>query len=85
MKARICLKYFVSDCLWKQFRASNSSQFSLSLICLTVFVTLTPLAQFLLKLEQPICKKALKFVLLTTFLMFSLRFKVSIDSFPSLV
>ena len=43
--ARVCLKYFVNDCLWKQYLAFNSPQNPSNLICLTIFVTLSPLTQ----------------------------------------
>ena len=46
MKTRACLKYFVHDCIWKQFFASNSLQAPLNLICLTILVALRPLTQF---------------------------------------
>ena len=52
IKTRVCLKYFVNNCLWKQFLASNSPQSSSNLICLTIFVN-----SFNIKLEQLICKK----------------------------
>ena len=63
-KAKVCLKYFVNYCLWKQFLASNSLQNSSNLICLTIFVTLNLWHSFNLRLQQIICKEALKFVLL---------------------
>ena len=44
--AGVCLKYFVNDCLWKQYLAFNSPQTPSNLICLTIFVTLRPLTQF---------------------------------------
>ena len=59
MKTRVCLKYFVSDCPWKQLLASNLLQTPSNLLYLTIFVTLMPLALFNIKLEQLICKKAL--------------------------
>ena len=40
MKARVCLKYFVHDCIRKEFFASKLAQASLCLICLTNLVTL---------------------------------------------
>ena len=69
MKTRVCLKYFVNDCLWKQFLASNSPQTSSNLICLTIFCKNKVFLRqgFNPKLEQLICKKALKFVLLYNF------------------
>ena len=35
MKTRVCLKYFVNDCLWKQFFATNSPQTPSNLILFT--------------------------------------------------
>ena len=58
------LKYFVNDCLWKQFFASNSPQTPSNLISLTILVTVRPFTQFILKLEQLSRKKVLKFSLL---------------------
>ena len=46
MKFRVCLNYFVNDCLWKQFLASNSPQTHSSLIFWTIFVTLRHLTKF---------------------------------------
>ena len=46
MKARVCLKCFGNDCLWKHFPASNSPWTCSNLICLTIFVNLRPLTQF---------------------------------------
>ena len=37
MKTVVCLKYFVHDCLWKQFFASNSALVPSNFICLTIF------------------------------------------------
>ena len=45
MKTRVSLKYFVNDCLWKHFFSSNSTQTTLNLISLIVFVTLRPFTQ----------------------------------------
>ena len=67
MKTRVCLKYFVNHCLWKQFIDSNSSFTTSSLIYLTIFVNLRPRHSFILKLEQLICKEVPKFVLLDNY------------------
>ena len=40
MKARVCLKYFVHDCIRKEFFASKLAQAPWYLICLTNVVTL---------------------------------------------
>ena len=45
-KTRLCLKYFVHECLWKQFFANNFPWTPLNLICLTILVTLRHLTQF---------------------------------------
>ena len=37
MKAGVYLKYFVIDCLWKQFPVSNMPHIPSNLICLTNF------------------------------------------------
>ena len=63
-KTRVCLKYFVHDCLWKQFLLQFLLFVLSNLIYLTILVTLRPLTQFKQKLEELICKKVLKFVLL---------------------
>ena len=39
MKTRVCLKYFVLDCLYKPCLASNEIQAPLKYIGLTIFVT----------------------------------------------
>ena len=46
MKTRVCLKYFLNDCFWKQFFASKSPKTPSDLIYSTIFVTLRPLIQF---------------------------------------
>ena len=67
MKTRVCLNYFLHDCLCKQVFASNSPQAPLKLICLTIFVTLRPLTQFYCKLEGLSHKKVLKLILLVNY------------------
>ena len=67
MKSRVCLKYFVNYCLWKQLFASKSSQIISKLTCLTIFVTLRIFTQFYSKIRATIYKKALKFVLLDNY------------------
>ena len=46
MKTRVCLKYFVNNCLWKQRFASKLTQTPLNVISFTILVTLRPLTQF---------------------------------------
>ena len=60
MKTRVYLKYFVNDCLWKQFPAFNSAQTPSNLICLTIFETLKPWT-------RKNVKKKLKFVLFNSY------------------
>ena len=67
MKTRVFLKCFVHDCLLETTFASNSPQTPLKMISLTVLGTLRTLIQFSLKLEQLICKKVLKLVLLDNY------------------
>ena len=61
MKTRVSLKYFVNDCLWKKFFASNLSQTPSNLI-FDNFGNSKVLHSFNLKIEQLSCKKVLKFV-----------------------
>ena len=49
IKTRACLKYFVNDCLWKQFFASNSPQTPSNLISLTIVESLRPFTRLLPK------------------------------------
>ena len=42
IKIRVCLKYFLNDCLWKHSLAANSPQTPSDLIYLTILVTLRP-------------------------------------------
>ena len=58
MKTRIGLKYYVTDCL-----TSNSPHTPLNLICLTIFVTLRPLAQFEPKIRATNLQKITKICL----------------------
>ena len=62
MKTRLCLKYFMNDCLWKQVLASNSDLFRFDLF--ENFRNSKPFDSFNLKLERLICKRTLKFLLL---------------------
>ena len=43
METKVCFKYFVNDCLGKQFFASNLCQAPSNLTSLTSLVTLSPL------------------------------------------
>ena len=63
IKTRVSLKYFVHDCLWKQFLLLSCSR-PFKPIFLTFFVTVRSLSQVNLKLEQLSCRKVLKFILL---------------------
>ena len=62
-KTRVSHKYFVHDCLWKQFLLLSCSR-PFKPIFLTFFVTVRSLSQVNLKLEQLSCRKVLKFMLL---------------------
>ena len=66
MKTRVCLKYFLNDCLWKQIFAANSVQTVPDLISVTVLVTLRPFVQFQFKIGQLTCKQVIKFDFLGT-------------------
>ena len=46
MKTRVSLKYFMNDCLWKHFLASNVPQTPSNLISMTVLITLRSFTQF---------------------------------------
>ena len=63
IKSRVSLKYFVHDCLWKQFLLLSCSR-AFNVFLLTFFVTVRSLSQVNLKLEQLSCRKVLKFILL---------------------
>ena len=63
IKTRVSLKYFVHDCLWKQFLLLSCSR-PFKPIFLTFFVTVRSLSQVNLKLEQLSCRKVLKLILL---------------------
>ena len=67
MKTRVCHKYLVNDCVWKQFLAYNLPQTPSNLFRLTNYMALRPLTQFYVKLQQLICEKALKFVFLDNY------------------
>ena len=57
MKTRFSLKYFVNDCLWKQFIDFNSPQTPLNLTSLKIFVTLRSFKQFQPKIRVIKCQK----------------------------
>ena len=67
MKTKVCLKYFVNYCLWKQFVATNCPQTLSNLICLTIFLLLRPLKQFQPKIKATNLQKRTKFFLLDNF------------------
>ena len=69
MKTRISLKYFVSDFLWKQFFAPNSTKTHSNLISLTILVTLMPFVQFQPKIRAIKLQKCAK-ICLTWLLLF---------------
>ena len=56
MKTRVCLKYFVHDCLFQQSFASDSPQLPSNLICLTILVTLVLTRLFLKSCLQKLLK-----------------------------
>ena len=64
MKTRVSLKYFVNDCLWKHFFASNSPQTPSNLIYLTILVTLRPFTHFKPKFGAIKLQKSATFALL---------------------
>ena len=45
MKTRVTLRYFVNDCLWNYFLASNAPQTTLNLIYLSILLILRPFTQ----------------------------------------
>ena len=63
IKTRVCLKFFVNDCLCKQLFASSLPQTPSNLICLTIFVTLRPLTQFQPKIRATNMQKSAKICL----------------------
>ena len=64
MKTRVSLKYFVDDCLWKHFFASNSPQIPSNLISLvTILVALKPFTQFQPKIRAIKLQKCTKICL----------------------
>ena len=63
MKIRVCLKYFLKDCLWKQFLVSNLLYTPSKFTCMAIFVTLTSLTQFNLILEVLRLQESTKFSL----------------------
>ena len=64
LKNGVSLKYFVTDCLWKSFFDSNSSQTSSKLISLTILVTMRLFTMFYFKIRAIKLEKTLKFALL---------------------
>ena len=63
MKTRVCLIYFVNHCFWKQFLVSSTPHTTSSFICLTTFVNLGPLTQFLPKVRATNLQKSAKICL----------------------
>ena len=93
MKTRFCLKYFMNDCLWKQFLASNWDLFKFDLF--ENFRNSKPFDSFNLILERLICERALIFLLFENYfrdllsfpfsLFFCYLFQFGIEYFSSLV
>ena len=63
MKTRVSLKYYVNDCLWKQFFASESRKTTSNLISMTILVTLRPFTKFQLKIRAIKLQKSAKICL----------------------
>ena len=86
-KLEFVSKHFVNGCLCKQYFASNSPQIPSNLICLTIFVIVRHLAQFQPKIRVTNLQKSAKIclTLITTFTIFSLSSKFSIESLSRLV
>ena len=61
MKTRVCVTYFVHNCLWKQFFASNVPQVPLKLIFWTILVTIKLFTQFQLKIRATKLQKSAEF------------------------
>ena len=60
MKTRVSLKYFLNDCQWKQFFASNSPQNPATLFFLKILVTLRSFTQFECTVREIKLKKTAK-------------------------
>ena len=60
MKTRVSRKYFVDDCVWKQFFASNSPQTPSNLISFTILLALRFFTQFLAKIGAIKLQKGVK-------------------------
>ena len=63
MKTRVSLKYFLNDCLWKQFFAFNSLQTFSNLISWPILVSLRPFTQFYSKIRAIKLQKSAKICL----------------------
>ena len=57
MKTKVCRKYFVNDCLWKTFFASDLPQIPSNFISFLNFVTLRPFTEFSSKIQETELKK----------------------------
>ena len=64
MKTRLCLIYFVHDCLSEQLLASNSPQSCSDLFFWTILVTMRLFKQFPLKIRATKLQKTAKFCLI---------------------
>ena len=64
MKTRVCLIYFVHDCLWKHAFASNSPRSPSNLIFWTILLTMRFFKQFQFKIRATKLQKVLNVVLL---------------------
>ena len=85
VKTRVCLIYFVKDCLLIQLSASNLPQLPSKFIYETILVNVKLFTQFELKIRESKLQKRAKFCLnwITTLLIFWLRSTFSILSFLS--
>ena len=60
MKTRACFKYFIHDCLWEQFFASNSSHAPSNFALMIILVTVNSLTQISSKIRATNLQKSTK-------------------------
>ena len=86
IKTRRCLKYLVNNYFCKKFFIFYLAQVPSNFICLKIFVILIPFTQFQVKIGKSYLQKKTKIssCLITVLEIFSQRFKLGIESRPSL-
>ena len=84
-ETRVCFKYFVNDCFWKEFFTSNSPKTTSNFISFKTFSILSPFTQFsTYNSSKSFAQKCQNFLyFLTAFTIFTPWLKFGIERLSS--